>query len=222
MGQPMWRSSEGITRAQCLVVLVATAALLGAGGAPQSPPAQQGRTSLSGRVMNGGVPLNGAALYLEATPGVLDTPPLDPVSIDQEHLRFLPGSIAVTPGTRVLFRNSDPVMHNIFSPGPEPFDLGTHARGQLVSHEFRSVGIHVMLCNIHPEMVAYVNVVPSPYFAVADDRGEFQLPDVPAGEYTLHVWVPRRRARHSVPVRVDPEAPASLDLVITGGSLRVR
>jgi plastocyanin len=205
-----------------MLALAATIPFLGMGGNPEALPDQSVRISLSGRLMNGGVPLEGAALYLEAMPGVLDTPPMDPVAIDQEHLQFLPGSIAITPGTQVLFRNSDPVMHNIFSPGPEPFDLGTHARGQVVSHEFRSVGIHVMLCNIHPEMVAYVNVVPSPLFAVADDRGEFLLPEVPAGDYTLHVWVPRRRTRHSVPVRVDPEAPASLDLVITRGSLRIR
>lgn len=205
-----------------LASLATASPLRGAVAVAQSFPGGAQRTSLAGRLTNGGSALEGATVYLEARTGVSDTPAMQPVSIDQEHLRFVPGSIAVTPGTRVLFRNSDPVMHNIFSPGPEPFDLGTHARDQTVHHDFRGVGIHVMLCNIHPEMVAYVNVVPSPWFAVAGDGGEFRLPEVPAGEYVLHVWVPRRRARHSIPVRIGPSAPTFLDLVVSGGNLRVR
>lgn len=185
-------------------------------------PPQDARLSLSGRITNGGRPLGGATLYLEAAGGILEPRPLGPVSVDQEHLRFVPGAVVVTPGTTVLFRNSDPVMHNIFSPGPEPFDLGTHGRDQVLSREFTSPGIHVLLCNIHPEMVAYVSVVPSPHFAVADDDGAFRMPPVARGDYILHVWIPRRRTRHSLAVRLDPASPTNLDLVIAGGSLRVR
>jgi hypothetical protein len=37
-------------------------------------------------------------------------------------------------------------------------------------------------------MSAYIVVTPSPYFALADERGEFLIEGVPAGSYDLEVW----------------------------------
>jgi len=45
-----------------------------------------------------------------------------------------------------------------------------------------------MLCNVHPEMEAYVAVLENPYFAVSDKEGNYMIKDVPSGTYTLKIW----------------------------------
>ncbi|HEX4936138.1 MAG TPA: plastocyanin/azurin family copper-binding protein [Gemmatimonadaceae bacterium] len=110
--------------------------------------------------------------------------------IDQVDLQFVPRAVVVSPGSTVGFPNSDAVMHNVFHPGrgTAGFDLGTYPRDDTRTFTFSDPGIYVMLCHVHPEMVGYVYVVPSPYRAVTDEEGAFTIADVPAGEYRLHVW----------------------------------
>ena len=121
-------------------------------------------------------------------------PGADSTVIDQSHLRFVPDILAVTAGTTVHFRNSDPIMHNVFSPHRRgaDFDLGTYPIRRSRSYRFHEPGSYVILCHIHPEMSAWVVVVESPYFALTDDSGDFRIEDVPPGTYTLTTWANRR------------------------------
>ena len=43
-------------------------------------------------------------------------------------------------------------------------------------------------CDLLPWMRAWVVVAEHPFFALTNDQGEFALPNVPTGQYTLHVW----------------------------------
>ena len=45
-----------------------------------------------------------------------------------------------------------------------------------------------LLCNVHPEMSGYVVVATTPYFAVTDKDGNYEIKNVPAGKYTLKTW----------------------------------
>lgn len=112
------------------------------------------------------------------------------VVVDQVALRFVPRVVAIAPGTAVVFPNSDGVMHNVFSPLSigAGFDLGTYQAGERRAHVFAESGSHVVLCHVHPEMLAYVVVVPTPYRAVADEHGRYRIDGVPHGSYRLHVW----------------------------------
>jgi len=55
---------------------------------------------------------------------------------------------------------------------------------------FRRPGIVPVYCNFHPQMVAYVVVVPNALFARPDEAGRFVLAGVPPGRYTLVAWFP--------------------------------
>jgi plastocyanin len=136
------------------------------------------------------------AIIVFLTPAELRSydPPATPALIDQIDLRFVPRVVAVVPGTMVAFPNSDPILHNVFSPrGPgDGFNLGTYPPGETRARRFTEPGVHVILCHMHPDMVAYVAVVPTPYNAVADADGRFAIEAVPPGDYTLRVWRGRR------------------------------
>jgi hypothetical protein len=113
--------------------------------------------------------------------------------LDQRNLHFVPHTLVVLPGQEITFRNSDPLLHNVFSPDVqgEKFNLGTYPAGESRSHTFQRVGAHVILCHIHPEMAAYVFVTETRYHAVVDEMGRFRIDSIPPGDYTLHAWHPR-------------------------------
>jgi len=164
--------------------------------------------TVEGRISFQGMPATGAVVYLEHGTSAFAAS-ADTVVLDQRGLRFLPGTLAVGRGTTVAFLNNDDIQHNIFSPGEvigtgDPFDLGTYSRGEKRFHTFPDLGVHTILCNVHPEMLAYVVSVPTEYRAVTDPDGRFSIPDVPLGTYRLRVWHPLS-SQVDQEVRVDSE-----------------
>lgn len=129
-------------------------------------------------------------VYIDKVPGEFK-PPKEHAVIDQKNLTFIPHVLPVLVGTTVDYRNDDDVLHNVFSPDKcaEKFNLGTWPKGQIRSYTFKEVGCKaVMLCNVHPEMEAWVVVLQNPYFFKTDKDGVFTIENVPAGKYTLKVW----------------------------------
>ncbi len=170
-----------MTRALGAVVLALAAA-------PLAATAQQG--VVEGSLTSASGVTTGAVVYLVAVDAAPATPPADTAVMDQRNLRFAPRVLVVTPGAAVGFLNGDPILHNVFSPpglGAD-FDLGSYATSEVRYRVFHEPGAYVILCNVHPEMVAYVVVVPTPWSAVTDDTGRFRIVGVPAGRYVLHVW----------------------------------
>ena len=88
-------------------------------------------------------------------------------------------------------KNTDTTLHNVHalpaanaeSNHPQP--QGTAADRQ----DLRQAGGDGPLqCDIHPWMVAYVGVVPHPYYAVSGEDGAFSIKNLPPGKYTLEAW----------------------------------
>lgn len=133
------------------------------------------------------------AVYVDAIPDKKFDAPKDHVVIDQRKMAFLPHVVAVQQGTTVDFLNSDPVGHNVYWPsisGNKALkgNLGTWPKGEKKPFTFKDLGVASLLCNVHPEMSGYIVVVPTPYFAVTDKDGNFEIKNIPAGKYTLKTW----------------------------------
>jgi plastocyanin len=145
--------------------------------------------AVSGTIRARSVPVNGAVVFLTREE---DHPPVaaETTLIDQRNLRFVPASVVVSPGSAVVFRNSDPLLHNVFSPvrNGMGFNLGTYPSPGERSQVFPIEGHFVVLCHVHPEMVAYVVVAESHHRTVVSSDGAFRLDEIPAGRYRLHVW----------------------------------
>jgi plastocyanin len=135
-------------------------------------------------------------VYLEGVAGEFP-PPEKPVVMDQQNLVFVPHVLPVLAGTTVSFHNSDEVQHNVFTPDEcaGEFNLGSWGKDGSKDQVFKSPGCTaVMLCNVHPEMEAYVVVLENPYYGITDEEGSFRIEGVPAGTYQMRAWNKRLKA----------------------------
>jgi len=111
--------------------------------------------------------------------------------IDQRELKFIPRVLPVIAGTTVEFPNNDKTFHNVFSASEtNKFDLGLYPSSETRIATFDKPGVMKILCNVHPNMEAYVVVKDHPYFAATEKRGNYRINDVPLGKYRLEIWHP--------------------------------
>lgn len=116
--------------------------------------------------------------------------------MDQRDMQFVPRVLPVVTGTTVDFPNNDKTFHNVFSASEaKKFDLGLYASGKSRSLTFDKPGLVSVLCNVHPNMEAYIVVLGHPYFSATDKRGNYQVKALPLGKYRLEVWHPEFGAR---------------------------
>ena len=116
--------------------------------------------------------------------------PLRRFVLDNKNCAFFPHVQAAQVGSEVLLLNSDPILHDIHARiGPETlFNVGLPS-WRRVEKRLTREGIVAIECEVlHTWMSAYIVVTSSPYFAVTDERGEFIIEGIPAGNYEIEVW----------------------------------
>ena len=177
-------------------------------------------TSVEGTVSGGGAAgPGGAVVTLRRTDGPTPKPSPSRKVVLQHGKAFVPRVLAVAEGSSVVFRNDDPINHNVFSLSPH-FDTGLYGAGGEKEQVFDKPGVVQLLCNIHSSMIGYVVVVDTPYFAQADAAGVFSIKGVPPGEYDVEAWhenasqptrqklmVPREGAKLALTVAGDKQPP---------------
>ena len=158
------------------------------------------------------------AVYIDAIPGKKFDAPAQRTVVDQRHLVFLPHVTVIMKGTTVDFLNGDTVAHNVYWPsvgGDKRFrhSMTIVSPNQQKSFQFENLGAAQLLCNLHSEMVAYIVVVPTPYFSLTDNDGGFTIKNVPPGAYTLKTWSEDgKSATHAITVT---DATTKVDLTVT-------
>jgi hypothetical protein len=112
-------------------------------------------------------------------------------ALRQINQSFEPHVLGVSVGTTVDFPNGDLVYHNVFSYSKaKKFDLGYYGKGKSKQVTFDRPGVVQVFCDIHSTMSAYILVVDSPFVTQPDQAGRYEIPNLPAGKYTLRVWHP--------------------------------
>ena len=126
------------------------------------------------------------------------------ITIDQPHCQYLPRVSAFQPyyldngkevetGQKLVFKNSAVVQHNVRVVGngidnvgfnknlPAGTEIDATLKPQRLPLEVR--------CDIHTWMTARVFVFDHPYYALTNEKGEFNIPFVPAGaQITIMAW----------------------------------
>ena len=137
-----------------------------------------------------GRPVADAAVWLEPLDGRVPAAPPRPATIVQSDKRFLPGMTVVQAGASVSFPNEDTVRHHVYSFSPaKPFELKLYIGTPAAPVVFDKPGTVVLGCNIHDQMVGWILVVDTPYYARTPTApGWAQIGNVPPGTYTLRTW----------------------------------
>lgn len=113
-----------------------------------------------------------------------------------------PSAVVVGVGSVVEFKNSDRVAHELYTPAQSGLMVPERvAPGALRRQKFLVAGGYEVRCALYPHLTVNVVVVETPFFAVADDKGAFRLPEVPDGKATLKVWA-QGRWIHEEPIEV--------------------
>lgn len=126
-------------------------------------------------------------------------------------------------GSKVVFKNSDSVEHNIFANDPAAgvnFDAGLLPAGQDAKVDLSwEDGMVVKIgCKIHPRMQAYVANTAGSHFEVVefkptDRAGEFKIEGVPDAASKVRIWFPK----HDVlEVTLEKGKSAKLDITEKG------
>ena len=137
-----------------------------------------------------GKPVADAVVFLDSAEARKQVKPLAGVEMTQSKRQFVPGVLVVPVGTEVRFPNHDTVRHHVylFSPAKK-FELKLYSGTPSNPVLFDKSGVVTLGCNIHDQMVGWVLVVDTPYYArTPAATGKVQLDNVPPGAYTLRTW----------------------------------
>lgn len=112
--------------------------------------------------------------------------------LDNNKCLFVPHVHAVTTSTPTKIKNSDPILHNTHGFGSKKtaFNLALPNKDQVIdiTRRIKEPGVMDIQCDAHSHMRAWMVVRPDPYVAVTDDRGAFQITDIPPGAYKVMAW----------------------------------
>ena len=113
------------------------------------------------------------------------------VKVSNSCCRFEPHIVPVRTTQTLHILNPDPVAHNskvttLKNPAINP----NIPAGGMVSATFprEEVFPSEISCSIHPWMKGYLIIKEHPYVAVSDENGEFELKNLPAGEWRFRAW----------------------------------
>ncbi len=113
------------------------------------------------------------------------------VKLDNKGCRFEPHVLAVRTGQPLELNNSDPIGHNTnlaFIANP-PFNqiISSGVPVSVTPTKVEPMPTSVT-CNIHPWMKGVVVVREDPYVAISNDKGEFEIKNIPVGQHEFTFW----------------------------------
>jgi len=135
-----------------------------------------------------GLPVSDAIVYAE--PAVRSSAQTSSTAeIEQKSRKFIPLVTVIQTGSSIVFPNKDSVRHHVYSFSPaKTFELKLYSGVPSTPVVFDKPGTVVLGCNIHDQMLAFVQVVDTPYFGKTDASGKVKLNELPNGQYTVKTW----------------------------------
>ena len=112
------------------------------------------------------------------------------LAIDNVACRFVPHALYVRAGQSVKLKNSDTVGHNChIITFTNEHNINLPAGGEvdvILENSHKTPG--QVKCDIHKWMDGVILVRDNPYVAITDEEGNFEIENVPEGEWEFQFW----------------------------------
>lgn len=112
------------------------------------------------------------------------------VKFEQKGCDYTPHVLAFPAGSTVHIMNDDGILHNIhtYSKANPPFNMAQPKFKKEITKTIDKPEVIKVNCDAHGWMHGWWVATDTPYYAVTDDKGNYTIKDVPAGDYTVEVW----------------------------------
>jgi hypothetical protein len=134
--------------------------------------------------------------------------------LDNQQCAFVPHVQVATLGSDLILKNSDPILHTVHARLEKEtlFNVGL-PKWRRVTKRLHRAGVLRIDCDVlHTWMSAAVVVVTTPYSAVTDAVGRFEMSGLAPGEYQVDVWHERLGGKRAT-LYLHHERPTTLDVV---------
>jgi len=110
-------------------------------------------------------------------------------SLNQKNCRYEPHILLVPVQETLTVKSSDPLLHTVHMSGSADYNLPFTSAGQEITRPMIREGTVSLRCNAgHVWMNGEMVVARHPYYAVTDQDGNFELTQVPPGDYEVVAW----------------------------------
>jgi hypothetical protein len=121
--------------------------------------------------------------------------PKTDLTLDNKKCAFEPLVGVAYVGQKYIIKNSDPIFHNtslgvILGEGKRRtvYNLALPNKDQTIEKQVKVAGMQSVKCDAHSWMRAYIYASSGPYAVITDDKGSFEIKDVPPGKYKVKIW----------------------------------
>jgi hypothetical protein len=138
-----------------------------------------------------------------------DGPPAQAVTFEQKGCQYLPHVLVMHTDQELKILNDDQTSHNIH-PMPkvnQEWNKSQPPGTPPISAKYDKPEFISVKCNVHPWMHGEFAVLKTNHYDISKDGGEFKLPNLPPGKYTITAW-------H------EPDATQTADVTITGNETK--
>lgn len=142
-------------------------------------------------LVNSNNTLRNVLVYIKEGVSAPSAAPTEPVVIDQAGCVFKPHVTVARVGQKVVFKNSDTLLHNVrtLSKANKAFNIAQPIQNMKTEKTFTEPEIGIQLkCDVHFWMLSYLHVLSHSYHAVTGEDGSFSIKDLPVGTYTIEAW----------------------------------
>jgi plastocyanin len=135
----------------------------------------------------------------------MEVPATNPV-FDQKGCEYHPHVLMFPAGSTVDILNSDGILHNVHttSTANPAFNQAQPKFKKKIEKTIENPEMPIkVVCDAHGWMLAWWISQEHPYYALTDEKGAFEMKDVPPGDYQVELWH-EVLGKHTEKVTVEP------------------